>query len=73
MNESKKLQGKFKNILRWMKITYKKHNGGDIPGGLVVENLPFDTGKRGFDSGGGTKMPGAVWQLSPHAKTTEPT
>lgn len=30
----------------------QKHNGGDIPGGLVVENLPFDTGKRGFDSVG---------------------
>lgn len=48
MNESKKFQGKFKNILRWMKITYKKHSGGDIPGGLVVKNLPFNTGNVGL-------------------------
>lgn len=55
MNESKKLQGKFTNILRWMKITYKKHNGGDIPGGLVVENLPFDTGNVGLIPVGGLR------------------
>lgn len=47
MNESKKLQGKFKNTLRWMKITYKKHSRGDIPGGLVVKNLPFNIGNVG--------------------------
>lgn len=30
-----------------MKITYKKHSRGDIPGGLVVKNLPFNIGNVG--------------------------
>ena len=40
-----------------MKITYKKHSGGDIPGGLVVKNPPTSARDIGLIPGPGTRMP----------------
>ena len=44
---------------------------GDLPGGPVVKNPPYNAGHAGSMSGQGTKIPHAVGQLSPRATTTE--
>ena len=48
---------------------------GDFPGGPVtreVNNLPSSLDDMSSIPGQGTKIPYAVGQLSPHAKTREP-
>ena len=44
---------------------------GDLPGGPVVKNLPYNAGDVGLIPGQGTKIPHAAGQLSPRATTTE--
>ena len=45
---------------------------GDLPGGLVVKNLPCNAGDVGSIPGQGTKIPPAAEQLSPCPRITEP-
>ena len=52
--------------------TLGKERGWDFPGGPVVENPSCNAGDAGSIPGGGTKMPYAAGQLSPHTTTTEP-
>ena len=44
-----------------------------LPGGPVVKNAPSDAGNMGSIPRQGTKIPHAMRQLSPCARTTEPT
>ena len=46
--------------------------GWDLPGGPVVENLPYNAGDAGSIPGQGAKIPHATGQLSLHTTTTEP-
>ena len=44
-----------------------ENQSGDFPGGLVVNNLPCNTGDVGSIPGWGTKIPHASEQPGPHA------
>ena len=47
-----------------------ENQSGDFPGGLVVNNLPCNTGDVGSIPGWGTKIPHASGQPGPHAMAT---
>ena len=51
---------------------FKDGQSWDFPGGLVVKNLPCNTGDMGLMPGQGTKIPYAVELLSLSAAITEP-
>ena len=56
------------------KIKRRKNNEvctKDIPGGLVVRNMPANSGDTGSIPGLSGKIPYTRGQLSPHATTTE--
>ena len=55
-------------------LFFKSHinnNMRDVPGGPVVENLPYNAGDAASIPGQGTEIPHAAGQLSPRAMTTE--
>ena len=49
----------------------QKLGNGDFPSFPVVKNLPYNAGDAGLIPGWGTKIPHAMWQLSPRTTTTE--
>ena len=57
-------------MLQVRKQKPSENQSGDFPGGLVVNNLPCNTGDVGSIPGWGTNIPHASEQLSPHATTT---
>ena len=50
----------------------KKKCSGDFPGGLIVRNLPSNSGDTDLIPGLGTKIPHAIGQLSQHGATKIP-
>ena len=59
------------SFLRWSSSLFKKYVW-DSPSGSVDKNPPVNAEDVGWIPGWGTKIPHAVWQLSPQAATTEP-
>ena len=57
-------------MLQVRKQKPSENQSRDFRGGLVVNNLPCNTGDVGSTPGWGTKIPHASEQLSPHATST---
>jgi len=58
------------NIFPFLLVQKRKY--WDFSGGLVVKNPPSNVGDVGLIPGGGTKIPHAVGQLSPHSQQESP-